>query len=29
VQARYELVFQQRLIDYYVGVLNPSQPLFD
>jgi len=29
VQARFELVFQQRLIDYYVGVLDPSQPLFD
>ncbi len=29
VQARYEYVFQQRLIDYYVGILDPTQPLFD
>jgi outer membrane protein len=27
VQARYEFLFQNRLVDYYVGRLNPGQPL--
>ena len=29
VQARYDFLFQKRLIDYYLGVLDPSQPLFE
>lgn len=29
VQARYDFVFQQRLIDFYVGTLDPEQPLFE
>lgn len=29
VQARYDFVFQQRLIDYYTGRLDPSQSLFE
>ena len=28
VQARYDFMFQGQLIDYYIGQLNPSQPLF-
>lgn len=28
VQARYNLVFQKKLVDYYLGVLNPQGPLF-
>lgn len=27
VQARYDFLFQGKLVDYYVGQLNPSQPL--
>ncbi len=27
VQARYDFLFQKKLIDYYLGVLNPSDPL--
>lgn len=27
VQARYDLLFQAKLVDYYVGRLNPAQPL--
>ena len=29
VQARYDFLFQKRLIDYYLGVLDPAQPLFE
>ena len=29
VQARYDFLFQSRLIEYYLGVLDPQQPLFD
>lgn len=29
VSARYGLLFQQRLIEYYLGILDPAQPLFD
>ena len=28
VQARYDFLFQGKLVDYYVGRLDPSQPLF-
>lgn len=28
VRAQYTLVFQQQLIDYYIGTLNPETPLF-
>ena len=28
VTARYDFVFQSRLIDYYLGVLDPREPLF-
>ena len=28
VSARYNFIFQQKLIEYYLGVLDPSQPLF-
>jgi outer membrane protein len=28
IRARYNLVFQKKLIDYYVGVLNPQETLF-
>lgn len=28
VQATYDLVFRQKLIEYYLGVLNPAEPLF-
>lgn len=28
VQARYNFLFQERLIEYYLGVLDPTQPLF-
>ena len=28
VQARYDFLFQSKLIDYYVGRINPSEPLF-
>ena len=28
VQAGYDFLFQGKLVDYYVGRLNPSQPLF-
>ena len=28
IRARYNLVFQKKLIDYYVGVLNPQEALF-
>ncbi|MEX0747656.1 MAG: TolC family protein [Rhodothermales bacterium] len=27
VQARYEMLFQRKLVDYYVGRLNPGEPL--
>lgn len=27
VQARYTLIFRQKLIDYYLGVLDPREPL--
>lgn len=29
VNARYNFVFQEKLIEYYTGVLNPSGPLFE
>lgn len=29
VQARYDFVFQERLLDYYTGTLDPSVSLFD
>ena len=29
VQARYDFLFQKRLIDYYLGTLDPAQPLFE
>lgn len=28
VSARYNFLFQEKLIEYYLGVLDPSQPLF-
>jgi outer membrane protein len=28
VRARYDFLFQKKLIDYYLGVLNPRDPLF-
>jgi len=28
IRARYNFVFQKKLIDYYVGVLNPQEALF-
>jgi outer membrane protein len=28
IRARYNFVFQKKLIDYYVGVLNPQETLF-
>lgn len=28
-QARYDFLFQSKLVDYYVGRLNPTQPLLD
>jgi outer membrane protein len=28
VRARYDYLFQGRLIDYYLGALNPTEPLF-
>ena len=28
VQARYDFLFQGKLVDYYVGRLDPSEPLF-
>lgn len=28
VQARYDFLFREKLIDYYLGVLDPRQPLF-
>ncbi len=28
VQARYDFLFQGKLVDYFVGQINPSQPLF-
>ncbi|HET6567443.1 MAG TPA: TolC family protein, partial [Rhodothermales bacterium] len=28
VQARYDLLFREKLIDYYLGALDPRQPLF-
>jgi len=27
IQARYDFVFQKKLIDYYIGRLNPNEPL--
>lgn len=29
VRARYNLVYQEKLINYYLGVLNPQDPLFE
>ncbi len=29
VQARYDFIFQERLLDYYTGTLDPAQSLFD
>lgn len=29
VQARYDFLFQEKLLDYYTGKLDPSQSLFD
>lgn len=28
VQARYDFLFQGKLVEYYVGQINPSEPLF-
>ncbi|HMB91378.1 MAG TPA: TolC family protein, partial [Rhodothermales bacterium] len=28
-QAKYDFLFRKRLIEYYTGVLDPSQPLFE
>ncbi len=28
VQARYDRIFRERLLDYYAGALDPQQPLF-
>ena len=29
VQARYDFLFQEKLLDYYTGILDPSTTLFD
>lgn len=29
VQARYDFIFQEKLLDYYTGTLDPTQSLFD
>jgi hypothetical protein len=28
VRARYNFVFQKKLIDYYTGVINPQEAFF-
>ena len=29
VRSRYDVIFRQKLVDYYLGTLDPSEPLFD